>query len=367
MKVLIISRLNREIFLEFPVAQDSRQEVFIYMTSSHKLSSLNQLANSLKVILYAIAIFLIPGQSIFAQQNFRTPVIDGVINAQQLEYGNNEEDHDRRTSGPVTWWITWDADNFYIATSGAPVAEGAVCYFDRNPITPTNGGTNIDGNLAGLNFDGARYGTLPFRADFVAYFSTVKREWHTASSGAWTPPLLGGGTFASVGGQREYGIPWNAISNGNGRLTAFLFFCYGVNSAGSVYGQVPAQNPGGAIGNNATATYFYRIYDSIDPVNKPPFSQVNSSTPPTAATGTVSGAITSKSGRAISRAQVMLVGDDGRMRTAFTNPFGNYVFTDVPFGGFYIIQVGMGKGNSASDARTFTFSEDINDMNFVLQ
>jgi hypothetical protein len=336
------------------------------MTNSHKHHSRNILARYLKVSLYIISFLLITGQSLKAQ-NFITPVIDGVIHAQQLEYGNNEEDHDRRTSGTVTWWVTWDNTNFYIATSGAPVNEGAVCYFDRNPITPVNGGSNIDGNLAGFNFDGARYGILPFRADFVAYFSTVKREWHTASSGAWTPPTLGGGTFASVGGQREYAIPWNAISNGNGRPTRFLFFCYGVTAAGSVYGQIPLENPGGAIGQNAVATHFYRINNSIDPINKPPFSQVNSSMPPTTAAGTINGSVVSKSGRPISKVNVLLVGNNGEVRTALTNPFGYFSFTDVPFGDFYVIQINSKKYISVSDSRSFQFTEDINDMNFVVE
>jgi hypothetical protein len=194
------------------------------MTSSDKLGSHNRLQYSLKALPYITILFFALSQSLFAQQNFVTPVIDGVIHAQQLEYGNNEENHDRRNSDPVTWWVTWDDTNFYVATDGAPVGEGAVCYFDRNPVSPTNSGTNTDGTLTGFNFDGARYGTLPFRADFVAYFSTARREWHSTDlGGGWTGAMLGGGSFASVGTQREYGIPWNSITLGTGRPADPLF------------------------------------------------------------------------------------------------------------------------------------------------
>lgn len=337
------------------------------MASLSKLSSHNKLAKFIKALPYALILFFTASQSLYAQNNFITPVIDGVIHAQQLEYGNNEEDHDRRHSGPVTWWVAWDEGNFYIATDGAPVGEGAVCYFDRNPIAPVNGGTNTDGTLEGFNFDGARYGILPFRADFVAYFSTVKREWHTANlAGGWGPSVQGGGSFASVGTQREYGIPWNAVTNGNGRPTRFLFFCYGVSAAGSVYGQVPLENPGGAIGQNGVATHFYRIFNSIDPLNKPPFSIVNSSTPATSAMGTISGNVASKSGRNVSKIEVLLIGGNGEMRTAVTNPFGYFVFAEVPFGDFYVIQVNAKKYNLVSGSRGFQFLEDISDLNFVV-
>jgi hypothetical protein len=141
-----------------------------------------------------------------------------------------------------------------------------------------------------------------------------------------------------------------------------------MDNAGAIYGQVPLQNPSGANAQGATATHFYRIFNSLDPINKPPFSTVNSSQPPTAATGTVSGRVTSKSGRAIPGAKITLIGGDGIYRTAISSPFGYYVLPDVPVGGFYIIEIGGSKRAPAySETRTFNFNEDVNDMNFIVE
>lgn len=336
------------------------------MSNSRKLNISNKMQQSIKVSSYALLVLCFSAVSIVAQPNLRTAVIDGTINAQSLEYGNNEENHDRRTSGAMTWYSTWDNNNFYIAARGVPVNEGAVCYIDRNPISPVNGGTNVDGNLAGVNFDGARYGTLPFRADFVFYFSTTKREWYAANNGLWIGPVSNGGAFASVGGDREFGIPWNAITNGNGRPDRFLYFCYGVSAAGSVYGQVPLQNPNGSIGINAVATHFYHVHDSDDPINKPPFWAVSTSTPPTSAHGSITGSVRSKSGRGVAKMEITLLSTTGQVTTARTNGFGYFVFDEVPFGAFYVIQTGVSKASPISQSRTFQFTESVNDLDFIV-
>lgn len=338
------------------------------MKDSHNSFPINRIQNFIKVSLYTVAALFIWTQTVVAQGNFLPPpVIDGVINAQQLEYGNNEENHDRRTSGPVIWWITWNDDNFFVANRGLAAADGSVCYFDRNPISPVNGGTNVDGTLAGLDFgSGARFGTLPFRADYALFSnSTGRQAYQTDLAGGWTSVGAATHEYAAVGNEREHRIPWNAISSGNGRPTSFLFFCYAVTGS-SVVGQVPLQNPGGAIGTNAVATHFYRIYDSIDPINKPPFWVVASSAPPTSARGSITGIVKNKTGRAVPRVQVDLIGDNGEMYRTMTNGFGYFTFEEVPFGGFYVIQVGVNKYNSTSDQRTFQFSESISTLEFIL-
>lgn len=339
------------------------------MTNSHNPLLINRIQNFIKAALYAVAVTFISTQTATAQGNFLPPpVINGVINAQQLEYGNNEENHDRRTSGPVTWWITWNDSDFFVANRGLGATDGSVCYFDRNPISPVNGGNNIDGTLAGLTFGGTvRYGTLPFRADYALFSnSTGRQAYQTDLVGGWTSVGSATHEYATAGNEREHRVPWNAITSGNGRPESFLYFCYAVTGS-SVVGQVPLQNPGGAIGTTATATHFYRIYNSIDPINKPPFWVVASSAPPTAARGSIAGSVKSQSGRAIGKVQVDLVGNNGEMMRTMTNGFGYFTFDEVPFGGFYVIQISAGKQVSMSDQRTFQFTESINDLEFIVK
>ncbi len=57
---------------------------------------------------------------------------------------------------------------------------------------------------------------------------------------------------------------------------------------------------------------------------------------PLAAGVTVSGRVVDQAGMALNRATVLLTDQSGVVRTALTNPFGYFVFTDVPVGEIYV-------------------------------
>jgi hypothetical protein len=62
-------------------------------------------------------------------------------------------------------------------------------------------------------------------------------------------------------------------------------------------------------------------------------------TAPTAAPVTITGRVVTKTGQAISRAVVSLTDENGNARTAITNTMGNFIFTEVPSGQTYILNV----------------------------
>jgi hypothetical protein len=53
--------------------------------------------------------------------------------------------------------MTWDDNNLYVGITNANLAEAAVIYIDRNPISPVNGGNNSNGNLLGFNYDNTSF------------------------------------------------------------------------------------------------------------------------------------------------------------------------------------------------------------------
>ena len=112
-----------------------------------------------------LSLFLV---SVDINAQFNTPAIDGTISVN--EYGVHVDGQNQKnTASAQTWYLTWDNTNLYVAVTNANLAEGAVIAIDRNPISPSNGGTNADGTLAALNYDGTAIGNYPFRADFRAY------------------------------------------------------------------------------------------------------------------------------------------------------------------------------------------------------
>ena len=203
--------------------------------------------------LFVLVLFL---WTVPAWAQWETPVIDGVITPG--EYGNNNT---VGTNTAQSWYMTWDATNFYVGITKANLGEGAVIYIGPNPQSDLKCCNDTDGNLIGFTYDNTNFASLPFRAKFVTYYKDDYREYRSSDgSGGWTGAIASYGQYASgAGNVREIAIPWSAINQNGGLPTHFVFFGYLTSSRGYVYGQVPNDNPGLFIGTGATYTQYYNI------------------------------------------------------------------------------------------------------------
>lgn len=217
--------------------------------------------------------FIVLFSALFALQTnaqFNTPTIDGTISPG--EYGTHVEGQNQKGSSTgQTWYMTWDNTNLYVAVTNANLAEGAVVAIDRNPLSPPNGGTNADGTLAALNYDGTAIGNFPFRADFRTYFKDGYRDYQTANgANGWNFGASGFGNYASgAGNVRELAIPWAAITGG-GRPSSFLFLAYLSSGGGFIYGQIPTGNGGGNTPGDYTR--YYAVVNTENGTATKPFS-----------------------------------------------------------------------------------------------
>jgi glycosidase len=212
--------------------------------------------------------FLCATTQIFAQ--FNTPAINGSV--APGEYGVHVDGQNQKnTASAQTWYLTWDETNLYVAVTNANLAEGAVIAIDRNPVSPPNGGTDADGTLNALNYDGTNIGTYPFRADFRAYFKDGYRDYNTANgANGWNFGASGFGSYASgAGNVRELAIPWSAITGG-GRPASFLFLAYLSSSGGYIYGQIPQGNAEGTSPGNYNR--YYAVVNTENGTATRPFS-----------------------------------------------------------------------------------------------
>jgi Carboxypeptidase regulatory-like domain len=83
----------------------------------------------------------------------------------------------------------------------------------------------------------------------------------------------------------------------------------------------------------------------------------------TAASVSVSGRVLLPSGRAVTRARVILTGSTGETRTAFTNPFGYYRFENVSAGETYVLDVR--EKHNLFVPQVIVVSEETNELNFT--
>lgn len=88
--------------------------------------------------------------------------------------------------------------------------------------------------------------------------------------------------------------------------------------------------------------------------------------PPTAANASVSGRVTGPDGNGVSRATVTMTDAEGHARTAVTNAFGYYTFTDVPAGVTYTFVVSA-KGYRFGEPVIRTVGDDLTGLDFTLQ
>ncbi|MGV3697207.1 T9SS sorting signal type C domain-containing protein [Flavobacterium sp.] len=208
--------------------------------------------------------------------------IDGIINAGEYGIHTNGSNQDTNT---ITWYNTWDNTNLYIgigATSNN-TTEGAIVYIDVNPIVPVNGGTNTNGTNVGFAYD---RGTInpAFRADYVLYFKSGYYEIRPANgSGGWGTAVTTGLTYAQSGAgatqSQEISIPWSVLG---GLPASYNWSAYKVYDGGAsnngVYGQVPANNPGGAQNQTAytlNSNRYYTVSSTTSGSSTLPFSRTS--------------------------------------------------------------------------------------------
>ena len=90
-----------------------------------------------------------------------------------------------------------------------------------------------------------------------------------------------------------------------------------------------------------------------------------SSSSPTAAAVTVSGRVTDATGRGIRNAFVTILDSSGMSRTAVTNAFGYYSFSNMTAGSLYALVVSSKRHTFASGTRVVTVLDDLADVDFV--
>jgi hypothetical protein len=130
---------------------------------------------------------------------------------------------------------------------------------------------------------------------------------------------------------------WTLTETGD--LTANLTFQY-------LQGDVPNSLDEATFKINRYESGFEQLPTTLDTnantaatTNVTQFSDWTLLTPlaPTAAQVTLGGRVFTQGGRAVYNASVTLTDSDGQTRTARTNNFGYYRFTDVPVGNIYVL------------------------------
>jgi hypothetical protein len=87
---------------------------------------------------------------------------------------------------------------------------------------------------------------------------------------------------------------------------------------------------------------------------------------PTAATASVSGSVTSASGRGLPRSLVTIQNlNTEETRTVLTNAFGNYRFSDLPVGNLYSITIDNKKAGFLRQTQSLMLSGDESNINFT--
>jgi hypothetical protein len=130
-----------------------------------------------------------------AHSQFHSPTINAFLGTNEYAAGNANN----YVTGASTWYLTWNNTDLFIYLQNANQAEPVTIYLDIDPIAPVNGGTNANGTLVGLDYDGYTIRpNLPFRADVAIYCHSGYRElFRKNGSGGWTS--LGGGNLGFLG------------------------------------------------------------------------------------------------------------------------------------------------------------------------
>jgi hypothetical protein len=221
-----------------------------------------------KKLIFCIATFWsIQG---FTQYVSTPPVLNNNISASEYGGSNNTWN-----DGTRDWYIAWDANNLYLATSdnGNPANDEFVIYIDTDPTFPANGGT---GNIDGIgNFDGVNYGRLPFSANFCAFVRNTYHQ-HRTSSGTWSAASNDDAAILTTSNpnKQEIQIAWSLLG---GKPNSFNFFIY-ING-GTPYGGNSRYNASGDNDQsnnllNLTGRRYFNVASTLNVASPGPFSRL---------------------------------------------------------------------------------------------
>jgi CSLREA domain-containing protein len=272
--------------------------------------------------------------------------------------------------GIFTLFGTVNLTNSTISFNSAFAGNGGGIYSDNGGTVTITNCTVTDGNQ-GLTGGGIYHGsgTIYLRNTIVA-----------GNTGTTSAPDVFG----------NYNAPaFNLIGKSNGASG----FTNGVN--GNIVGTIamPVDPLLAAIANNGGATQTYALMSgspavntgsnalAIDPNNLPlttdqrgagfpriiggsvDIGSFESAFIPTAAVVSIGGRVLTARGDGIFRAKVSVTDTNGKVRSVYTNPSGNYHFGDVPAGETYIFTISHKQYIFVP--QIIFFIEDSGDMNFV--
>jgi hypothetical protein len=204
----------------------------------------------------------------------QTPTLkcDGVV--EFGEYGSSA--HQQAAAPSQVWYMTWDAQNLYVAITSAKISEAAILYLssalgvadagadasaDAGDDSGADAGADA-GAPAGQLYDGTRLAHIGFPPKLVVYAKDGYNEYRTAdAAGTWSAAQSNKLQVCSAGTAREIVIPWSVLTSAT-RPPSFAWVSYLTSSTGYVYGQLPTDNPGMTIGTSAQYPWFYAVPDT---------------------------------------------------------------------------------------------------------
>jgi hypothetical protein len=191
---------------------------------------------------------------VFLATTYHTITVDG-----NLSDWASDEAFSTSTTG-VTWYITWDENYLYLGTSGGNKYEGHIVYIDTDP-QPAPNQTSGTGTTTGFTYDG-HTPTLPFSADFVAYYKVGYSEFRRWTGSAWSDPFGSVYSYFATGSNDgEARIPWSDIT-GAGKPDHIYMLCYITSSGGYQYGITPSDAQTDGFGNKTYLHYWGFIVTS---------------------------------------------------------------------------------------------------------
>lgn len=286
-------------------------------------------------------------------------------------YWHQMTDAQRAASALNTNNVLWDGPNVRIAsallTAGRDAATGRVQLFTPNPLQSGSSISHFSTAAApNLLMEPSINVGLPIDLDLtrqqmrdIGWFRDTTSD-QTADTITNVTPNGGGAVIGTV---RTINWVNNGGFNRNVRIELST-------DGGATYPTViasSAANTGSfawTVPNTPTSTARIRVREA-DFVAPSGTSSANFtiSLTPLAADAEISGRVVDSTGRAVSRATVVLIGPDGFVRSTTTNPFGYFVLTGIPVGESYVASIRSKRYRF--DSQVISLTDNLTDLNFV--